>query len=363
MIANPRVMPQPRSSPRIFALAEGDLGEVARFIAKQSGREADAVQAHLRWFLLENPARLPRHPLGFGLCCESELVGCILCCPQVFRFQKKPIELMGSSSFYVDEQHRGWGGRIFLSYCRLAATWPLFGTSANLAAAGLWKAAGASPVPYSDGELLGVLRWPPVVEEIVHRRHSSPVLVRLARGPASNIAGLLSSLKIGRHADDDLRPLSSAEEAAALCNHDFVPRLTAERDLPYIRWRYFSGRDETTQMFAFRSRRPDREVLVAVNQRLRGYRGQINTLNLLDVYPEVGPDEHLRIVAQLIRRYGKAVDAVVLRNQDEAQRTSYRAKGFRWRTFEAPIGWFLDRSRQLDTRNWYAVPADGDGLI
>jgi hypothetical protein len=135
------------------------------------------------------------------------------------------------------------------------------------------------------------------------------------------------------------------------------------RDLPYIRWRYFSGRDRTVAVFAFRSRQPDREILVTVNQRTRGYRSQVNTLNVLDIYPEVSPEECLRIVGALTARYKKTVDAVVLRGQDPERRKIFCEKGFQPRAFDAPNGWFLDKGKSLPTHDWYPVPADGDGLI
>jgi hypothetical protein len=270
---------------------------------------------------------------------------------------------MGSSSFYVDERYRGHGGRIFLQYSRLGNKQPLFGTSANAEAAALWKAAGASPIPGSDGELLGVLRWPPVVEEFVQRRYSSHRLSRLAGNPVSGLAGFFRSLKIDCVASDALQLLTSPEQANDLRVHVRSAKLTAMRDLPYIRWRYFSGRDATVAVFAFRSRQTDRESLVTVNQRTRGYRNQINTLNLLDVYPEVPPEEWLRIVGALIARYSKIVDAVVLRYQSPTQQNLFCKAGFQWRAFDAPTGWLLDKSRRLSADDWYFVPADGDGLI
>jgi hypothetical protein len=359
-----RIIPQ-ESAPRseLVAILEKDISDVARFIAGQSGRTAETVEAHLRWFLLENPALRPQDPLGFGLRSAGELVGCILCSPQAFRLGNGQILLMGSSSFYVDDRHRGHGGRIFLQYCRLGNQWPLFGTSANPEAAALWKAAGARPLPYSEGELFGVLRWPPVVEEFVHRRHSSRVLSRLAGSPVSRLANLVRPLNIVRDAIAALQPLTSAEQVADLSIQNSSTKLTAMRDLPYIRWRYFSGRDETVAVFAFRSRKTDREVLVTVNRRARGYRGQISTLNVLDVYPEVPPDEWLRIVGALTVRYGKTIDAVVLRSQDAERQKLFCQRGFQPRSFDSPNGWVLDKSNLLPTQDWYPVPADGDGLI
>ena len=136
--------------PAIVALSGKDVSEIACFIALQSGRSREAVEAHLRWFLLENPARRNQDRLGFGLRFANQLAGCILCVPQDFRYGNERISLMGSSSFYVNHDHRGYGGRIFLKYSRLASQWPLFGTSANPEAAALWKAAGGKPLPYSS---------------------------------------------------------------------------------------------------------------------------------------------------------------------------------------------------------------------
>ncbi len=363
-MSTPQAIPQERA-PRteLFTLSESDIAEVARFIAIQSGRGAETVKEHLRWFLLENPAHRTQHPLGFGLRSADQLVGCILCSPQAFGFESKEFLLMGSSSFYVDDQHRGHGGRIFLQYSRLGRQWPLFGTSANAEAAALWKAAGASPIPGSDGELFGVLRWPPVAEEIAHRKSGSHMLSRLAGSPISNVVGRIRPLNIDCGAPEALHPLTSAEQVMSLSLDDPSAKLTALRDVPYIRWRYFSGRDATTEVFAFRCRWPDREILVTVNQRTRGYRSQINTLSVLDVYPEVDSEEWLRIVGALIARYRKIVDTIVLRSQDPDRQKVFCERGFQRRNFDAPNGWVLDKSKLLPTREWYPVPADGDGLI
>jgi len=347
----------------LVALSEKDVAGIARFIASQSGRTKESVEAHLRWFLLENPACQPQDPLGFGLWSADQLVGCILCSPQAFCFNGNRIVLMGSSSFYVDERHRGHGGRIFLQYSRMGNQQPLFGTSANADAAALWKAAGASPIPYSDAEFFGVLRWPPVAEEFMHRRHSSRWLSRLAGSPISNLAALFRPLKIDDGESNALQLLTSAEQINELAIHDPSAKLTALRDLPYIRWRYFSGRDATIAAFSFRSRLPDQEILVTVNQRTRGYRGQINTLNVLDVYPEVPVHEWVRIIGALIDRYRELVDAVVLRSQNPGGQKVFFDRGFQRRIFDAPTAWFLDKAKLLPTHHWYSVPADGDGLI
>src|ERR1700722_10029688 len=208
-------------------LSESDIPDVATFIAAQSGRVREAVESHLRWFLLENPARRNHDPLGFGLRSGDQLVGCILCCPQEFRFKRERIVLMGSSSFYVDDRYRGHGGRIFLQYCRLARRWPLFGTSANSEAAALWKAAGAIPISGCESELFGVLRWPAIVEEFAHRKNAKGMLLRLAGSSISNLARLLWPLKVHSISSDSLRLLTCADEINDLCLPDCSAALTA----------------------------------------------------------------------------------------------------------------------------------------
>jgi hypothetical protein len=358
-------------SPRadVAALSEDDLSEIAAFIAIQSGRDAASVEAHLRWFLLQNPARRPEDPLGFGLRSNNVLVGCILCVPQAFCLSGEKVLLMGSSSFYVDQDYRGQGGRLFLKYSRLANHQPIFGTSANAEAAGLWKAAGAEPIPYSDAELFGVLRWPPLIEELVQRKYSNRLLTRLARSSISKLAGLLRPLKIDGDETDGLRHLTRAEEVLHLqiqkgvASNQLTGKLTALRDLPYIRWRYFSNPDASAAAFAFRSQLCNQEVLVTVNQRRRGYRDQIKTLNVLDVYPESPPGDWLLIVAALIARYTGVIDTVVLRSQNPEREKMFCGKGFYRRAFDAPTSWYLDKANLLPKRDWYFVPADGDGLI
>jgi hypothetical protein len=367
-MTQPQPIPQQRPAPAELApILESDIAEVAAFIAAESGKSPETVEPHLRWFLLENPARQPQDTLGFGLRAglrdNDQLVGCILCSPQTFCFGIKKIVLMGSSSFYVEDRYRGQGGRIFLQYSRLAKQWPLFGTSANAQAAALWSAAGASPIPYSEGELFGVLHWAPVAEELMHRQNTNRILARLAGSAASNVVKILKPLKIDRVEPDALQLLASAEQVDDLSILAPSTRLTAWRDITYIRWRYFSGRDATAAAFAFRSRHLDREILVTVNQRPRGYRAQINTLNVLDVYPEVPAEEWLRIVGALISRYKKSIDAIVLRSQNPERQKLFCDRGFQARTFDAPNAWFLDKAKLLRALDWYPVPANGDGLI
>jgi hypothetical protein len=343
--------------------AENLMG-VSRFISEQSHEETGGVDARLRWLLLDNPARELEAPLGWGLRASTgEFVGCILCVPQKFRLREDPFVVMGSSSFYVDEIHRGKGGLIFLKYSQLNSRWPLFGNSANSEAARLWKARGAGPIGYSDHELLGVINWGPIVEEMTARKTGGQVVPSTVGKLIAPLVGPFRRLRIDCNEPGELFHLDSAEQAMGLPVDEVCGKVTAVRDLPYLRWRYFSGRDESASVFAYRSEKLDKDILVSVNERTRGYRGQIRALNVLDIYPEVTDDSCVAIVAALLQRYSSAADVVVMRCQDLERQRTFRESGFLRREFEAPNAWLLDRFSRIPKCGWYLVPADGDWLI
>jgi hypothetical protein len=348
----------------LVTISESDIVELALFIAAQSGSEPAIVESHLRWFVLENPARDPQIPLGCGLRSPGgQLAGCILYVPQWFRYQQREVLVVGSSSFYIDERYRGSGGVLFLWFSELGRKWPMFGNSANADASKLWKARGAVPIPHTDHELLGVLRWKGVIEEGLIRRGVPKIVAPMIGAFAAPWVSAYKTLKLGKGAGDDLKPLVSAEQVMQLPIHNPTPELTANRDLSYISWRYFAGRDTTVAVFAFRNEQVESEVLVTVNQRSRGYRGQIRALHVLDIYPPVTPEACASIVAALLERYRDTIDAIVLRGFNEARQNIFRRVGFIRRQLQAPNGWFLDKSTFLPTRDWYLVPADGDWLI
>jgi hypothetical protein len=347
----------------LVTLAESDLLEISGFIAAESGRARPEVEAHLRWFLLQNPARTQESPLGFGLRAEDgQLVGCLLCHPQTFCFQHQRIPVMGSSCFYVNRAYRGSGALIFLKYSRLTDRWPLFGNSANAEAASLWKGRGATPIPNSDRELIGVMKWSPVLEDVIYKKVGRPAAPRFTGSLASSVVSPLRRLKLEGGEAAALSALSSADQVVELDVFDSPQYLTAMRDVPYLRWRYFSGRDRSVAVFAFRKGN-QRPVLVAVNQRPRGYRGQIDALYVLDLYPPTQPETILQIVSALSEQYRGKVDVIVLRCLDASQQSVLRKAGFLERNFDAPNGWFLDKRNLLPTREWYLVPGDGDWVI
>lgn len=358
-------VPAASSRAELVQIFERTLSDVARFIAEQSKEAPQVVGERLRWLLIENPARDPGTPLGWGLRSSAgEFVGCILCVPQRFRHEESTYVVMGSSSFYVDEVHRGMGGLIFLKYSQLSSRWPLFGNSANAEAAQLWKARGAVSIGFSDHELLGIINWGPVIEETVARKTGGQMLPYLTGQLIAPFAIPFRRLKTRCAESGELYPLTSADQVVTLAIAEVsAAKITAVRDLPYIQWRYFSGRDTSAAAFAYRSKQLNRDIFVSVNQRARGYRGQVKALNVLDIYPEVSPESCVAIVDALLRWYFPTIDVVILRGQDPDRQRVFREAGFLRREFEAPNAWFLDRFSLIPKCNWYLVPADGDWLI
>jgi hypothetical protein len=353
----------PSSKVTLVDLAENDLPELSAFVAAQSGRDTDETLRHLKWLLLDNPARQERTPLGWGVRSSTgTLAGCILYLPQMFVLNGKPLLLLGSSCFYVDESHRGSGGSLFLKFTRAAKDTPLFGNSANAIAAQLWKARGATPIADSDHELLGILHWPPVIEEVAHRRGVPPTLSKML---AAGVAPLcrFRRLKLPRAAKAELNRLSTIDEVMELRLVQPTEGLTALRHEPFLRWRYFSGTDPSVSLFAFRTHDSKKRFFVAVNERPRGYRGQIRAIFLLDVFPKPQPDTLLAIVAALHERYRNDVHMIVLRCLDGPSQEVCVHAGFQRRAFESPNGWLLDRQRILPTHDFHFVPADGDWVI
>lgn len=358
----------PSSKVSLVDLTENDLQELAAFVATQSGRAPDETLRRLTWMLLDNPARQERVALGCGVrSSHGALAGCILYLPQMFVCTRSPLLLLGSSCFYVDESHRGSGGAVFLKFTRAANTSPLFGNSANAIAAQLWKARGANPIPDSDHELLGVMHWPPVVEDLAARRGAGETVSR-AVAAATTWLGRLQRLKLPLDPNSEFVRLLSIDDVMNLPLDQPSDSLTALRNESYIRWRYFSGSDPSIALFAFRNRKSQKQVFVAVNERPRGHRETIRSINVLDVFPKAAPDAMVAIVAALHERYRSNAHVIVLRCQDAPCQQALIQAGFRRRTFEAPNGWLLDR-RTLDRRgllsaeNWYFVPADGDWII
>ncbi len=347
---------------QLHEIAPTDLEEVARFISRSSGSGVPIAHAveRLSWILLENPARESGLPLGWCLRTPwGEIVACMCCATQKFCLGLNTFTLMMAHSFYVDDKHRGTGTSIFLKYLQLGRRYPLFVSSANATVAQMWQKLGGYPLGYSDHEVLGVLRWQPVLAESIYRKMNRD---SLARATATLASPLLQTLRRLPKASPECEfvVLASPEQAASLCAGFPCDQLTSRRDTSFLRWRYFSRVDPTTRLFAFRPRDGEKQYLVGIKIQNRGYKQQIRALHVLDVWGEVSPEGCCAISACLAREYDGQIDMLVFRCLNQAQERALTARGFIARPFAAPVAWCIDKYRLLPTKDWYFVPADGD---
>jgi hypothetical protein len=367
-------MPQNGKSLQLHEITPSDLEEVARFISRVSGSETPLPRAveRLSWILLENPARQAGDPLGWLLRAPSgEVVGCMACAPQNFCFGETTFKLMMANSFYVDDQYRGAGASVFLKYLRLGRRYPLFVSSANPTVAEMWQKLSGYPLGDSDHEVLGIVRWPPLLAESVYRKTSSD---RVAQFTAAVVSPLASSwsgtrwsgtrrLQLSDTAGGKLLPLDSPEEAQSICAEHRSDKVTSCRDVRFLKWRYFSRGGPTTRLFAFSPGNGEKQHMVAVHLQNRGYKQQIRALHVLDVWGEADPNIYLAIAACLWREYREQMDMLVFRCLNRAQQQLLTAHGFRVRPFAAPVAWCIDKYGLLPTKTWYFVPADGDMFL
>jgi hypothetical protein len=351
---------------QLHEIAPSNLEEVARFISRVSGSDTPLPRAleRLSWILLENPTRGPGDPLGWCLRTPSgEVAGCMCCAPQKFCFEQTTVTLMMANSFYVDNQYRGAGASIFMKYMQLGRRYPLFVSSANSTVAEMWRKLGAYPLGNSDHEVIGILRWPPLLAENVYRKTASGLMAKCAATLASPWFLARSRLLSGA-AEEKLLPLGSPEEAVRVCAQHRSDKVTSCRDLPFLKWRYFSRADPTIQLFAFCPRESKgKHFMVGVLLQNRGYKQQIRALHVLDIWGEADSNSYVAIATCLCREYRERIDMLVFRCLSPTQQQGLTAHGFKVRPFAAPIAWCMDKGGLLPAKTWYFVPADGDMFL
>jgi len=268
-----------------------------------------------------------------------------------------------ANSFYVDDQYRGGGTSILLKYLQLGRRYPLFVSSANATVAEMWRKLGGYPLGNSDHEVLGVMRWPPLLAETVYRKTASDRMAQFAAAFASPWFRPRRQLLSGT-VEGELVPLASPEEAASLCAEHHCDKITSCRDVAFLKWRYFSRIEPMTRLFAFRPRDGEKkQFMVGVHLQNRGYKQRIRALHVLDIWGEADPKTSLAIAASLWREYRDQIDMLVFRCLNPTQQQALTTNGFRVRPFTAPIAWCIDKNGLLPSKTWYFVPADGDMFL
>ncbi len=311
-----------------------------------------------RWYFFENPEVREDLPKGFvARNEEGEVVGAKLCAPQRFRCGDQEFVLLLGGGYYVDQAYRGVGLRLMRAFLTTEDRVSQFASTMNEVSGALYERYGGYPIPHTEHEMIGVLRWGPFVEEVLQRRLGKGALVRFA----ALLAGLLPS-RVSRRASGRLVPVASAADLEAIeieVPPEHRDEITAVRDTAFLRWRYFEGPDRTRRVFVYESPAGER-VLVTVRLDVRGHRDQMRTLTVLDYWgraPQAAIADVARLLAAQFR--GKA-DVLVFRGQPPARQEALRRAGLMRRALPRAIGVCIDRAGRLPTRDWYLVPADGD---
>jgi hypothetical protein len=345
----------------VRGIEESDLPDLARFYTAQNPvapptERGDPV-AHLHWFLFENPAALADTPPAWiGRDPDGRIVGAEHCVPQRFQCGEQVFTLLHGGGYYVDEAHRGLGMLLMRKYLSLSNRYSHFSTTMNAASGAIFERSGGYPIEGTDHELIGVLRWPAVVEEVLARRLGGSALVRGVSAAAALRPAAVRGAPLGT-----LRSVAAPEEVADLAlatPPEHAGALTALRDPAFLRWRYFGGPDRTRELFVYEG--PGGRCLAGVNRRTRGYRGQARALMVLDLWGGIPVADTPDVARALASRFRDRADLVVFRGLPAPREQALVSAGFASRRLPRSAGVCIDRAGRLPTRRWYLVPADGD---
>ena len=341
-----------------------DLNDLEQFQQSQAvagdapDNTSPANIAARRWYCFENPEVRDDLPKGFVARNEKgEVVGVKLCAPQRFRCGDEELVLLLGGGYYVDQAYRGVGLRLMRAFLETEDRVSQFASTMNEVSGALYERYGGYPIPHTEHEMIGVLRWGPFVEEILQRRLGQGALARLAAQPAGLLPG-----RVSRRASGRLVPIESADALGGIdieVPSEHRDQISAVRDERFLRWRYFDGPDRTRHVFVYESPSGER-VLVTTRLDARGHRNQMRTLTVLDYWGKA-PQSAIADVARLLTaRFRGEADLLVFRGQPPERQAALRQAGLMRRALPRAIGVCIDRAGRLPTREWYLVPADGD---
>jgi len=322
-------------APFSIDVAAPDLHELAAFFSSQTGEPAESIRPRLEW-QTRNPSRSSGIPhVICARLASGAIAGAMLCIPhRLVRNAVQQTALM-SSGFYVDQSIRGAGLQIFLTYRALGARHALYATTANAQSERLWRSAGGRPLARTDYEWLHPIAWPAVIEEMLVRRGGT-IIAPLARVAAlaghlrrEGFAGAGGELtRVGRPEDAAVDPVSG----------DLQP----VRDAAFIRWRFFDVPQADAVVYRYRDSAAGADGFVAVTGSRRGYRQQLRTIALADMWGAMPAAAFQGVLAALGRRHRGAADLMTLRCIPDACEPEAAQCGYRRRGFEYPIGWYID---------------------
>ena len=339
----------------------GDLPDLAAFYTEQGagprGLDPETARRHLHWYLFEVPAASDELPKGWvARDGAGRVVGAKRCTPQRFQCAGTTWTLAHGGGYYVDASHRGLGLLLMRRFLGLGDRYALFAATMNDVSGALYERYGGYPIPRTDAELIGPIRWTPLLEEALVRRGVPATLA----GAAAWLGALRPSPLRGGDRGT-LSPVTSADalpESVSRAPAEHAQQLTALRDRAFLRWRYFEGPDATRSLYRYEG--PSGACWVGVNLRRRGHRSQVRALMVLDVWGDLPAAATPDLARALADRHRDEADVLVFRGMPEPRERALCERGFVRRALSRAVGVCIDRSALLPTRDWYLVPADGD---
>jgi hypothetical protein len=302
---------------QVRALAEGDVPEVAEFLARSVDelRRSDGLgpraasqspserAERLRERVFANPFARQSMPRGWVLLDEAERVaGAFLAYPWEFRLGERTLTALSGGPFFVDPAAAMRGLLLFRQFLAASGIDFWYSTTCNARAGGLWSKSGGMAVSGSDVEYLVVFSAAPLFEESILRRRSSVAAARAAR-----LAGAIAKPLTWR-SRSRLRvvPMDDWGAMAAVAERQRDRALlTCNRSEEYLRWTYAGrSRHEETEAFRFTAA-GGAEGWFTLKRGVRGRANQIRSLQLLDVvWPreEMGFEDILPAITDVARR-------------------------------------------------------------
>jgi hypothetical protein len=343
---------------RVKPLLPADIPDVAAYLAGlrrdespagapfDLAAETRALEARVRWQLVDNPARLADEIGGHVLRdAEGRVVGTHLAIPVRFVLDARPLLGLLSADLRAEPRAARHSGGMFFAYLRMRGADFHFATTANRNAGAFWEQRGAGAVAGSELEFIAPVRTGPFLEEIAARRTTSSAVARLA-GLAGGAAGWLLRARALLARPPSIRDVAVSacadwERLAALAARHREPgSLGNERSAAYLRWRHASAPgSERNRVFLVDQR--GQQAFVALQLAAVGAgRRRLREARLMDVvWPRAAIDaatvlraafERCRGECDMIRIKGGTVPADVARRLGFWQRrldgpTSYVA--------------------------------------
>ena len=339
---------------RVLPIHEPDFPAIAEFLAVQRADEQGAAPdvegalLRLRWQALEKPA--PRLKGGFGYSIEDSegrVAGTHLAFPQQFKLGDHQLVGLVSGDLRARDDVSVQSSAMFFAFLRMKGVDFHYATTANRFAAAYWEQQKSHAVEGSDYQFIVPLRAGPLLEELrlQGRLPLPPALLKPLGVAASGLMKVGRTLSRGASSKglrvevcEDLEKLSALAEAGR-----DPTRLTTERSVPYLRWRYLDcAKPELNELLHLQDSAGN-EGFAATRRVSGGLGHQIDTVQIQDL---VWPRRAMNPAAALeglVQRYAGQADVVRFKGRASLA-VAALAAGFRRRDFESPTSYVIGQS-------------------